>query len=429
MYLASDEVTDAGSIALAGVDHCASRSIAGRVAYLVNVYPKVSHSFIQTEIEALESLGIEVDRFTIRRSAVTVDDDNAQKTEAARTTALLDGNMRGLAGAVLRRFAGAPFTTAALLWRSLWNHRDQGPVRAAAYFAEAVALAQHLARRKVRHIHVHFGTNAVAVARLAAQLVPLTYSFTAHGPDEFDAPVHLKLSEKIADARFVVGVSSFGRGQLMRWATLADCAKIHIVRCAVSPAFLAAGLHTMPAEVPARFICVARLSAQKGLPLLIKAAEQVRRNRLLTIDIIGDGEDRAAIAGLIAELSLEGIVNLVGWRSSAQILRESETARALILPSFAEGLPVVLMEAMAVGRPVITTHVAGIPELVDDRVGWLVASGSTEALAQAMIEALDADRDRLQAMGEAGRERVCAMHDPDANASLLADYLLPFAAA
>lgn len=393
----------------------------GHVAYLVNVYPKVSHSFIQTEINALERMGLTVWRFTIRRSPDTFNDED--KIEAEKTVSLLDGNVAGLVGAVMRGFLRRPAASLRTLWQSL--NCAGNFVRAFAYFAEAAALAEQMERRGIRHVHVHFGTNPATVARLASRLGPVTYSFTAHGPDEFDAPLALDLPGKIADAGFVAGVSSFGCGQLMRWSDPAHWDRIQVVRCAVAPDFLkldgegASGLSTT------RIICVARLSAQKGLPLLIEAAARVALSHEFTIDVIGDGEGRTVLETMIGQRGLQNRIRLLGWQSPYDVHKQLSGSRALILPSFAEGLPVVLMEALAVGRPVIATAIAGIPELVDAANGWLIPSGSVDALADALKAVLEASPDRLGAMGHVGKSRVRSLHDPDTNARRLAALLDP----
>lgn len=394
----------------------------GKLAYLVNVYPKVSHSFIQTEIAALERLGLIVSRFTIRRTPESFSsaEDSA---EAARTVALLDGNLPGLANAVLRSFLRRPGASLGALWQAL---RGAGsPVRAIAYFAEAAALAGYMERSGIRHVHVHFGTNPVTVARLASRLAAVTYSFTAHGPDEFDAPLALDIPGKIADAGFAVGVSSFGRSQLMRWSDPRHWDRIHVVRCAVSPQFLRVTKDRGPEVATTRIICVARLSAQKGLPLLVKAAARVAPTHDFVIDIIGDGEGRSELENMIRENGLCDRIRILGWRSPEDVREALASSRALILPSFAEGLPVVLMEALALGKPVVTTAIAGIPELVDAANGWVVPSGSVDALVKAMKALLDTGQDQLNGMGQIGQQRVRAMHDPDANARHLAGLLTP----
>lgn len=399
----------------------------GHLAYLVNVYPKVSHSFIQTEIAALERLGLTVSRFTIRRTpeSFSSEEDSA---EAARTVSLLDGNLPGLASAVLRSFLRRPGASLRVLWKALRGTRN--PVRALAYFAEAAALASFMQRSGIRHVHVHFGTNPVVVARLASRLAPITYSFTAHGPDEFDAPLALDLPGKIADAGFAVGVSSFGRSQLMRWSDPRHWDRIHVVRCAVAPRFLQQGGSAVyddlsAVQARAQITCVARLSAQKGLPLLVEAAARVAHSHDFVIDVIGDGEGRPALEDMIRRLGLQDRVCLHGWRSPEDVREALSASRAFILPSFAEGLPVVLMEALALGKPVVTTSIAGIPELVDAANGWVVPSGSVDALAAAMKALLETGQDRLNEMGRIGQQRVRTMHDPDVNAGHLASLLAP----
>lgn len=399
-----------------------SETLSGHLAYLVNVYPKVSHSFIQTEIAALERLGLTVSRFTIRRtpesfsSAEDID-------EAARTVVLLDGNVFGLASAVARSFLRRPRASLGALWQALRGTRN--PVRAFAYFAEAAALADDMERQGIRHVHVHFGTNPVVVARLASRLAQISYSFTAHGPDEFDAPVALDIPGKIADASFAVGVSSFGRSQLMRWSDPRHWDRIHVVRCAVAPRFLYQVTDSVAGLATRRITCVARLSAQKGLPLLVEAVARIASSHDFVLDVIGDGEGRADLEGMIRKMGLQDRIHLLGWRSPEDVQEALMASRALILPSFAEGLPVVLMEALALGRPVVTTAIAGIPELVDVANGWVVPSGSVDALTAAITALLETGQDRLAEMGRAGQQRVRAMHDPDINARHLSSLLAP----
>jgi len=175
--------------------------------------------------------------------------------------------------------------------------------------------------------------------------------------------------------------------------------------------------------VPARsteFVCVARLSGQKGLPLLVAACDRLRREGArFRVTVIGDGAMRPGLEHQIRKRKLEDVVSLVGVRTAAEIRERLLGARALVLPSFAEGLPVVLMEALALSRPVIATAIAGIPELVDDECGWLVPAGSEGALAQAMTEALKATVEDLSAKGAIGRERVHRMHNSANNAELI----------
>lgn len=390
-----------------------------RVAYLTNLYPAISHSFIRTEIEALERAGCDIARFSVRRSASLADDSD--RAEAARTCVLL-GAPRKLLAALVRHVAVHPIRTSAALGAAIRSACRAGIniqrlLRGGAYFAEAVVLADAMRRDRLSHVHAHFGTNPATVARLVAKLCGGTYSFTVHGPDEFDAPLDHDLGGKIADAAFVVGVSSFGRSQLMRWSDPSHWSRIAVVSCSVAPRFLNAEPRMAD---PRRLVCVARLSAQKGLPLLIEAVGRLRELPPFCIDIIGDGDQRPAIEARIAELGIGDRVHLLGWCPPDWVVDEVATARAFVLPSFAEGLPVGIMEAMALGRPVIATAIAGIPELVDQQTGWLIPAGSVDALADAIRAALDASSETLDAMGAAGQTRVLERHHPDRNAALLA---------
>ncbi|MGB8932477.1 MAG: glycosyltransferase family 4 protein, partial [Anaeromyxobacteraceae bacterium] len=341
---------------------------------------------------------------------------------AARTRFILsEGIARhglALAAVALRRpaaFARAVRAAARLGWRS-----DRGLARHAAYLAEACVLYRWLSEARVDHLHAHFGSNPAAVALLCRVLGGPTYSFTVHGPEEFDKPVFLGFREKIRRAAFVVAVSSYGRAQLCRWARFEDWPRIHVIRCGLDGELLHAQLSPVPAAP--RFVCVARLNEQKGHLLLLEAVARLREEgRELEVVLAGDGPLRPQIEEAIRRLGLAASVRIAGWMSASQVREAILSSRALLLPSFAEGLPVVLMEALALGRPAITTAIAGIPELVEHGVsGWVVPAGSVEALVDAIREALDASPDELGAMGRAGALRVARMHDASVEARKLA---------
>lgn len=390
-----------------------------RIAAFTNAYPTISHTFIRNEIAALERHGVEVLRVTIRTSPAGAI-DGADRSEALKTLSLMGGGATRLAAATLARMVKAPrrFLAALRLTLSEPQHAA-GRFRALAYLVQACRLAELVERAGVRHIHAHFGTNPAAIARLAGRLGDLGFSMTVHGPDEFDAPALLHLPAKIADARLVVAISDFGRSQLMRWSRPVDWPRIEVVRCGVATEFRDAdaddrGLRSRT------LVCVARLGAQKGLSVLLDAAALVARHEEFELRIIGDGDLRQELTAQIAALSLGRHVRLLGWLGTDAVRREILAARAFVLPSFAEGLPIVLMEALALGRPVVATAIAGIPELVDPRNGWLVRAGSAPALAEAMLAALNTAPDRLREMAEIGRDRVGRDHDVDRNAIRLA---------
>jgi len=392
-----------------------------RVAYFINQYPKVSHSFIRREILALEARGVSVSRFAVRGWA---DDlvDAADERERGLTRYLLQRGLAALLWSGVCVMARRPraFFKAAVLALTLSKRADRPWPLHLVYLLEACQLLRWLNNAPVQHIHAHFGTNSAEVVMLAHALGGPTYSFTVHGPGEFDKPEALHLREKMTSARFVVAISSYGRSQLYRWLPHAHWHKVEVVHCGLDKAF-----HEVPAvPVPAapRLVCVGRLCEQKGQLLLVRAAALVKARGIpFEVVLAGDGEMRPQIQQEVTRLGLGGQVHITGWVSSARVRDELLAARALVLPSFAEGLPVVIMEAMALRRPVLSTYVAGIPELVlNGETGWMFPAGDVEALANAMAACLTAPRGELDAMGEAGRERVLARHDVDTEAAKLA---------
>jgi colanic acid/amylovoran biosynthesis glycosyltransferase len=391
-----------------------------KIAVLVNQYPCVSHTFGRREIAALEALGVEVERFTIRPTDPQALSDADDRAEGLRTHALLDGGAASLARATLGACLSRPrkFAEAVQLAARLGLRSERGLLRNLAYLGEACVLLREAEARGVDHVHAHFGTNSAAVAMLTRVLGGPSYSFTAHGPEEFDAPRALSLRDKIARAAFVVGVSQFGRSQLLRHTPEASWPRIHEVRCGLDAAFLTRPRSSVP-DVP-DLVCVGRLCEQKGQLVLIDALAALRERGIeARVKLVGDGPMRAAITRRVAELGLEGAVTITGWASSEAVLRAIEAARALVLPSFAEGLPVVIMEAMARGRPVVSTFVAGIPELVDAEVGELVPAGSVDALASALARILSTSAHKLTDMGRRGSHRVARRHDASASAEAL----------
>lgn len=394
---------------------------AVRVAYLVNQYPRVSHSFIRREILALERRGIAVQRFAARGwDGDAVDPEDL--AERARTRYLLRDGVAPLLAATWRAACASPgaFWRALKLALHLGRRADRPWPLHLVYLAEACRLHFWLREAGITHLHSHFGSNPAEVALLVRTLGGPRYSFTVHGPEEFDKPQTLKLADKVRGAAFAVAISSYGRSQLMRWIDTTHWHKLRVVHCGLEPAFHAGDASPPPATP--RLVCVGRLCEQKGQLLLVQAAHRlVRESVPLELVLAGDGELRDAIEASIDALGLRAHVRITGWIGSDQVRQELLAARALVLPSFAEGLPVVLMEAMALRRPVLSTFVAGIPELVrPGEDGWLFPAGDVEALAEAMRACLATAPTELQRMGERARERVLRRHDVDAEAAKLA---------
>ncbi|MHC8367359.1 glycosyltransferase [Pseudomonas sp. ZT5P21] len=395
-----------------------------RIAYFINQYPKVSHSFIRREILALERQGFEVQRIALRGwDAELVDAEDV--SERDKTQYVLQGGVKGLAVPVLEVVRAQPRRFFSALWLALRMGRraDRPWPYHLIYLAEACLLLSWLRAFGAKHVHAHFGTNSTEVVMLANALGGPAYSFTVHGPEEFDKPQSIYLGEKVRRAAFVVAISSYGRSQLFRWVAHTHWEKVKVVHCGLERAFHDV-LAVAPSSVP-RLVCVGRLCEQKGQLLLLEAA------RILAVQgvefelvLAGDGEMRGQIEALIALHGLQTRVRITGWISSEQVRAEILAARALVLPSFAEGLPVVIMEAMALRRPVLTTYVAGIPELViQNENGWLVPAGAVDELAVAMKDCLAQPAEVLQRMGESAYQKVLERHDIDTEAVKLANLL------
>jgi len=392
------------------------------VGYLVNRYPAVSHSFIRREIAGVEALGIEVVRFSIRGVPESELVDPADRAERERTQVVLSGAV-GLLFAMLGQALLHPIRFLRA-FGTAWSVGARSGRRLVhlAYLAEACRLRSWLRRDSVTHLHAHFGTNPATVALLCRILGGPPYSFTVHGPEEFDRPEALGLDEKIRLAEFVVAISEFGRSQLMRWTPTPQWTKLHVVRCGVDAEFLEKDGVPPPPDRP-RLVCVGRLCGDKGQLLLVEAAGRLaREGREFEIVLVGDGDLRAGLEEKIRSLGLAGRVVLRGWLDGAGVRREIADARALVLPSFAEGLPVVIMEALAMGRPVLSTYIAGIPELVRPGVdGWVVTAGAVDELVDRLREILDAPAARLAELGRAGRAAVAERHDARREAARLAE--------
>ncbi len=382
-----------------------------KIAYLVNQYPKVSHSFIRREILGLEACGLEVVRFSIR-SCSTELVDAADQAELKKTQVVLEAGVIVLLSGLLQAFLTRPvrlLSTIKLAIKLGW-HSERGTLRHLVYLVEACLLLRWFREAEVSHVHAHFGTNSTTVALLCRVLGGPPYSFTVHGPEEFDKVTAIALPQKVERAAFVVAISNFGKSQLYRWCPVAQWSKVHIVHCGVDSAFFT----SPPASIPSdpNLVCVGRLCAEKGQLLLLEAVGQLMQQGLaFKLVLVGDGPLRGELEATIARLGLHDYVEITGWADSAQVRQAILNARVLVLPSFAEGLPVVIMEALALGRPVISTYVAGIPELVEPGVcGWLVPPGSVEALMTAIQSAMEASPATLEQWGSAGAKRVAEQH-------------------
>jgi len=401
-----------------------------KVAYFINQYPKVSHSFIRREILALERQGFEVQRIALRGwDGDAVDSEDLQERD--KTSYVLQDGIWSLLTSSFSMLWSQPRQFLQALWQALkMSHRaDRSWPFHLVYLAEACRIVPWMQSFGASHVHAHFGTNSAEVVMLARFLGGPAYSFTVHGPEEFDKPQFLKLREKVRHAAFVVAISSYGRSQLYRWVDFADWDKVKLVHCGLEPAFHEN--QQVPVTDAPRLVCVGRLCEQKGQLLLVHAVSRLMLSGIdVQLVLAGDGEMRGEIEALLRQSALQHCVHITGWISSEQVREQILAARALILPSFAEGLPVVIMEAMALRRPVLSTYVAGIPELVrPGEGGWLIPAGDIEALTEALKQVLAAPREELERMGILAHARVLRDHSIDTEAARLGRYFMNTAGA
>jgi colanic acid/amylovoran biosynthesis glycosyltransferase len=405
-----------------------------RIAYLLNQYPAISHSFILGEVRALRRRGVEVPTYSIHRSDPRHLLAPADREEHARTWALRPLRPGRLLIAHLLALLDHPLRYVSVLSRALV--RSRGAPRALLwqlfYFAEAVALWQQIRQARPDHLHAHFAAPAADVAMIVAQLGdgrrPWSWSFSAHGADIDESDQRL-LADKVRSAAAVVCVSDFGRSQLMVLVEPEQWAKIHVVRCGVDtrafspgPAAQAPdGSPGRPEPAPdgsLRLLAVGRLVAVKGHVILLEAiALALAQGTSVTLTLVGDGPLRRSLTRAAAQLGLEERVHFAGALGQDEIALRYRRADVLCLSSLREGIPVVLMEAMACALPVIATRITGIPELVEDeRSGLLVAPGRPEALARAIVRLAGdpplrrrlAHNGRLKVQAEYGLERSAA---------------------
>lgn len=381
-----------------------------KAAYLITQYPKISHTFIRREIKALEELGATIVRFACRPGPEGLIDPE-DLAESKKTTYLLGSKLQLLVSLLCAGLFGpSKLYKSIRLMLKFRRNAASGLLTHAAYLAEAAYLARCCRKEGITHVHAHFATNSAAIACLCNSLGGPEYSFTLHGPEEFDRPESISLTEKVERAKYVIAITSYCRSQIYRWCGVDHWPKVKVVHCTVGNEFLSTPTSPLPMAFSA--LNIGRLSEQKGHMHLLQALyEAKKRGHSIQCKIIGDGELRSEIEKQIRTFGLEDSVTILGWKTGSEILEELDRSSVLVLPSFAEGLPVVIMEAFARARPVITTYIAGIPELViDDTNGWLVPAADTNILVDTMIEAASKKQDVLADMGGAGRVAVARDH-------------------
>ena len=382
------------------------------IAYFTNQYARASDTFIRNEVLELRARGHEVRTFSVRRPVEGGVASAEVESERTSTCYILSVPRLRLAATILATVLRRPGRVAAALALAMRISPDgmRSRLMHVFYLLEAVYLAAALRRAKTQILHNHIAENSATVAMLASSISGIPFSMTVHGPGIFFHPEAWALREKIARAAFTACISDFCKSQCMLHSSRVDWPRLKVVRCGVGRQFEAVA--PTPPTAERRLLFVGRLCDEKGLPLLIEAfARVVAAGRDCHLSIVGDGPLRTDVEAFVRDRRLEASIELLGWRGSEAVVEALRGARALVLPSFAEGLPVVIMEAMALGRPVIATTIAGIPELVrPGENGWLVPAGSVDALAAAIETVLATPPETLRAMGEAGALAVGQRH-------------------
>jgi colanic acid/amylovoran biosynthesis glycosyltransferase len=401
-----------------------------RVAYLTLRYPAVSHTFILREVRALRRLGLEIDTFSIWTTPQDQLLSQADREEGAATFNILPLRAGELVRSQLAALAASPRAYAWLVGRALRVAPPglRGRFLAASWVVEALILWRQLRRRGIRHVHAHLNGTAPAVAMLATEFANRmegrdrhTWSMTVHGPYELYDVENEALPQKVRSADFTACVSDYTRSQLMAFVEERHWGKLKIVHDAVLP-----NAHR-PARAadngaPVSLLSVARLAPIKGHAVLLEALADLRaRGVEARLVIVGDGPKRDDLEELARRRGIEDAVTFAGPVGQDDIAAHFEAADVFVHPSFGEGIPLVLMEAMAHRLPVVAAAVHGVGELVvDGENGLLVRPGRPDELASG-VERLAADPDLRRRMGGHGRQAVEREFDVEGSAARLRD--------
>lgn len=395
------------------------------IAYLCSEYPAISHTFIYREIQSLRKEGLTVHTASIRKPAgLDIMTPDEQK-EARDTLMVLDQSIPEILTAHLRCLAQNPagylkMASAAL---RLSHTGPKNPIKAIAYFAEAGILLQWTRKNGIAHIHEHFANPTAIVAILMKRYGGITYSISVHGPDIFYTVDSAMLQEKIREASFVRCISHYCRSQVMRLADPEIWNRFHIVRCGIDPDLYAP--RPDPGNATANLLCVGRLVPAKGQHILLEACAILNKQGTpFHLAFVGDGPDRASLEKHARSHGIETRVTFTGALGQDKVREHYDGADIFVLASFAEGVPVVLMEAMAKEIPVISTRITGIPELIDhEHDGLLAVPGDPEDLAR-QLAALITDPDLRTRLGKAGRQKVIERYNQHTNNQSLSRHFL-----
>lgn len=394
---------------------------AGKLAYLVAQYPAINHGFMLREVRELRRTGWKIASFSVRppdRGAKDLSPD--ERSELSQTRYLKSAKGEALKAAAAYLLSRPLDLLGALRYAAAQGHQDPSSiVRRMFHLGEAILLGHWMREAGMKHVHSHY---ASMVTLFMHRLYPeLSFSLTVHGPDEVQDPVQFAMQEKLRRAHLTVAISYYAQSQLMRFSEPGDWDRLEVAYLGTPVVDEVARPEPAPGE-PLRFVCVGRLSPVKGQHVLIHAAKLLKsQGHNFKVSIAGAGPSAVSLQRAVAEAGVSDCVVLEGRVPDDQLARLYRESHAFVLPSFAEGLPGVLMEAMITGLPCITTGINGVPELIEHGIdGILVPPSDPAALANAMARMIGDARLRRE-LGQAGRRKVLANFNLETNVARLAD--------
>jgi glycosyltransferase involved in cell wall biosynthesis len=393
-----------------------------KLGYLVSQYPALSHTFVLREVRALRRHGVEVCVVSVRgcdRPIAELSADEAE--EAMQTFSVLGAGYLHALAANLRILCRHPvgYLRGLLYAWALSRGTPKLMLTYTFYFLEAVVAGQYFERQRVTDIHTHFSSTVLLIL---ARIFRVRYSLTAHGSGEFVDVVGFHFAEKVAGATLVATIAQYGMSQVLNACDPAHWHKVVVLPLGVDvEAFRPRAAPPRNPNEPFRLLSVGRLSPPKGYPILIEAVALLReRGRNVSLTLVGEGPLRSTLAELIAVRGLKDIVRLAGACNHDCIADYYDSSDAFVLSSFLEGLPVVLMEAMAMELPCVATWITGVPEIIENDVdGLLVPPASATAIVDA-VERLMEDPEAARRLGIAARRKVLAKYHLGRNVERLA---------
>jgi len=389
-----------------------------KIGYLVSEYPAISHTFILREVKRLRECGLQVIVSSINSSRAI-----GEEEEKAHTFYVKRAGPLGAMGAFFLVLLRRPFSLFKGLFYALWcGGADMRLLnRYFFYFVEALLVGRWLKHQNAAHLHVHFANPAASVGMLVRKIFPVTLSITVHGPNIFDNVTEHRLAQKVAAADFLICISAFAKSQVMKVAPSEIWKKIYVIPLGVDPdAFAPAPFRKRPA--PFEILNVGRLTSAKGQYLLLRALGKLaEEGRDFRLRIIGEGPEEKNLLEEAKECGIAERVRFEGAFGEGAVRQSYAEADLFVSSSVAEGLPVVLMEAMASSLPCVATQIAGVPELIEDgECGFLVPPTNIEALAVAIARLME-DPALRKRFAEKGREKVCRDYHLSKNVEKLAE--------